>query len=104
MKSELAEPPSQARSSRIGPRPILLKHSPRPNVNAGQVEFQSKSSQPPTRAKPSVSSSIDAALRQMTSMISLLSQMMTFFMNLMMAMLSTLASSLKIQFPCAPSN
>ncbi|GBM75131.1 hypothetical protein AVEN_133832-1, partial [Araneus ventricosus] len=81
--------PAKREAPGLVPRPTLFKHPPCPIENEGQVEFQSNSSQPPTRVEPFISSSIDATLRQMTSMISNLSQIMTYFMNLMMAMLST---------------
>ncbi|GBN26752.1 hypothetical protein AVEN_127525-1 [Araneus ventricosus] len=81
--------PAKREAPGVVPRPTLFKHPPCPIANEGQVEFQSNSSQPPTRVDPFISNSIEAALLQMTSMISNLSQIMTYFMNLMMAMLST---------------
>ncbi|GBO20116.1 hypothetical protein AVEN_63745-1 [Araneus ventricosus] len=96
--------PAKRETPGFVPRSILLKHPPLLIENAGQVEFQSDSSQPPTRTEPFNYSSIAASLWQMTSMISNLSRMMSSFMNQIMAMLLTLKSSLKIQAQGAPPN
>ncbi|GBN34796.1 hypothetical protein AVEN_92848-1 [Araneus ventricosus] len=103
MKSEIRTQLSEKLKVWSRDLPYLNPH-PAPSRMKGKSNSCQTAASPPPRPQPFIFPSIDAALWQMTSLISNLSQMMSSFMYQMLAMLSILTSSLKIQTTVAPSN